>query len=81
MLEAGCGVGAQTITLAAQSPHAMITSIDISHDSVAQARTAVSAAGFSNVEVRQADIFALPLLHVLQSRWAPAPCSRKSCLK
>ncbi len=60
VLEAGCGVGAQTITLATQSSRAVITSIDISHDSVAHTRTAVSAAGFSNVEVRQADIFALP---------------------
>jgi methylase of polypeptide subunit release factors len=34
VLEAGCGVGAQTLTLAAQSPDAWITSIDISPESV-----------------------------------------------
>lgn len=33
ILEAGCGVGAQTITLASQSPNAAITSIDISAES------------------------------------------------
>jgi cyclopropane fatty-acyl-phospholipid synthase-like methyltransferase len=38
VLEAGCGVGAQTVTLASQSPGALITSIDISAASVDQAR-------------------------------------------
>lgn len=35
VLEAGCGVGAQTITLARNSPDAHFTSIDISESSVA----------------------------------------------
>jgi len=60
VLEAGCGVGAQTITLARNSPHARITSVDISADSLKEARTRVDAAGITNVEFRQADIFALP---------------------
>ena len=60
VLEAGCGVGAQTVTLAARSPGARITSIDVSEDSVAEARARVEAAGFPDVELRQADIFALP---------------------
>ena len=30
VLEAGCGVGAQTATLARNSPNALITSVDIS---------------------------------------------------
>lgn len=60
VLEAGCGVGAQTVTLAAQSPQARIVSIDISEASVAAARLAVETAGFSNVEFRQADILNLP---------------------
>jgi tRNA A58 N-methylase Trm61 len=30
VLEAGCGVGAQTVTLARNSPGALITSVDIS---------------------------------------------------
>ncbi len=60
VLEAGCGVGAQTITLARNSPDARITSVDISEASVAEARRRVDAAGLTNVQFRQADIFALP---------------------
>jgi SAM-dependent methyltransferase len=60
VLEAGCGVGAQTVILAANSPKALITSIDVSETSVAEARKAVQAAGFNNVTLRQADIFNLP---------------------
>jgi SAM-dependent methyltransferase len=60
VLEAGCGVGAQTVTLAAGSPDAAITSIDIAQLSLAQARRAVRAAGLDNVTLRQADIFDLP---------------------
>jgi SAM-dependent methyltransferase len=60
VLEAGCGVGAQTLTLASNSPNARITSIDVSEASVAEARKAVQAAGISNVTLRQADIFQLP---------------------
>ncbi|MEM6528157.1 MAG: methyltransferase domain-containing protein [Chloroflexota bacterium] len=59
VLEAGCGVGAQTVTLAANSPHAHITSIDISTESVAQAEQRVKAAGHTNVTFQQGDIFAL----------------------
>ena len=61
VLEAGCGVGAQTVTLAKNSPHALITSIDISETSVIEARKKVAAAGLTNVEFEQADIFNLPL--------------------
>jgi SAM-dependent methyltransferase len=60
VLEAGCGVGAQTVTLAANSPQARFVSIDISPVSLAQAERAVRERGFANVEFRQADIFALP---------------------
>jgi SAM-dependent methyltransferase len=60
VLEVGCGVGAQTITLAQRSPSARFTSIDISADSVTEARRRADAAGLTNVEFRQADIFALP---------------------
>ena len=60
VLEAGCGVGAQTITLASNSPKALITSIDVSAASVAEARRVVQAAGINNVTLRQADIFHLP---------------------
>jgi ubiquinone/menaquinone biosynthesis C-methylase UbiE len=60
VLEVGCGVGAQTLTLAANSPDAAITAIDISAASVAEAERRVTAAGFTNVRFAQADIFALP---------------------
>jgi ubiquinone/menaquinone biosynthesis C-methylase UbiE len=60
VLEAGCGVGAQTVILAAGSPKARITSIDISETSLAQARDAVQAAAIDNVTFQQADIFQLP---------------------
>ena len=61
VLEAGCGVGAQTVTLAARSPEARFTSIDVSAESVAEAERRVRAAGLANVEFAQADIFALEL--------------------
>jgi ubiquinone/menaquinone biosynthesis C-methylase UbiE len=60
VLEAGCGVGAQTVTLAQNSPGAHITSVDISADSVAQARKNVEAEGITNVVFQQGDIFNLP---------------------
>lgn len=60
VLEAGCGVGAQTVTLARTSPDARFFSIDISEASLGQARARVAAAGLANVEFRQADIFDLP---------------------
>jgi len=59
VLEAGCGVGAQTITLAKNSPGALITSIDISAASIDEARRKVEAAGIQNVHFEQADIFNL----------------------
>ena len=60
VLEAGCGVCAQTVTLASNSPRALITSIDVSEASVVEARKAVQAAAINNVTLRQADIFHLP---------------------
>lgn len=60
VLEAGCGVGAKTALLAAGSPDALFTSIDISGPSVTQAEKVVNKAGLKNVIFRQADIFNLP---------------------
>jgi ubiquinone/menaquinone biosynthesis C-methylase UbiE len=60
VLEVGCGVGAQTVTLAQRSPDARFTSIDISPVSLAEAKRRVERADLTNVEFRQADIFALP---------------------
>ena len=61
VLEAGCGVGAQTVTLAKNSPDALITSVDISETSLIEARKKAEAAGLTNVYFEQADIFNLPL--------------------
>lgn len=60
VLEAGCGVGSQTVTLARQSPDAQFTSIDISAASVAEAERRVQDAGLANVAFQQGDLFALP---------------------
>lgn len=60
VLEAGCGVGAQTITLAGGSPEARFISIDVSADSIAAAKQKITDEGLQNVEFRQADIFNLP---------------------
>lgn len=60
VLEAGCGVGAQTVTLAARSPRAWITAVDVSPESVDAARRRVQDAGLENVEVLQGDLFDLP---------------------
>jgi protein-L-isoaspartate O-methyltransferase len=59
VLEAGCGVGAQTVTLAQQSPDASFTCIDCSEASLAEAEVRVNNAGFANVTFRKADIFNL----------------------
>jgi len=64
VLEAGCGVGAQTVTLVANSPGAHFTSIDVSAESLAIARERVTA---DNVEFVQADLLgfqAEPFDHV-----------------
>jgi ubiquinone/menaquinone biosynthesis C-methylase UbiE len=60
VLEAGCGVGAQTIILARNNPKAIITSIDISQESLAAAKQKVMAAGLENVRFQHVDIFDLP---------------------
>src|SRR5262252_556251 len=60
VLEAGCGTGAQTITLARNSPGARITSVDISADSLKEAKARADEAEITNVEFLRADIFALP---------------------
>ncbi|MBI9087151.1 MAG: methyltransferase domain-containing protein [Desulfobacterales bacterium] len=60
VLEAGCGVGAQTVYLAANSPGAKITSIDISALSLAEAEETIRGQGLTNVEFQKADLFDLP---------------------
>lgn len=60
VLEAGCGTGAQTVTLARNSPGAEIVSVDLSPESLAQARSRIEAAGITNVRFQQGDILDLP---------------------
>jgi SAM-dependent methyltransferase len=60
VLEAGCGVGAQSLTLARNSPRAHITSVDISESSIFEAQKRIEKAGYTNVIFKQADIFDLP---------------------
>jgi SAM-dependent methyltransferase len=60
VLEAGCGIGAQTVILAKNNPSAEITSIDVSLDSLEKARGNVRIKGIENVRFLQADIFSLP---------------------
>lgn len=60
VLEAGCGVGAQTVSLAARSPGARFTSVDISVDSLAEAKRRIDAAGLTNVQFTRGDVFDLP---------------------
>ena len=60
VLEAGCGVGAQTLPLAKNSPGSTIIALEISRPSAAEARGRVAAAGLANVRVLQGDIFRLP---------------------
>ena len=60
VLEVGCGVGAQTIILARNSPNAKFTAVDFSEESLRAAAERVTSQGFTNVTFRQSDIFDLP---------------------
>jgi len=62
VLEAGCGVGAQTVILANNSPLAAFTSVDVSEQSLAAAQRRVQEAGFTNVTFQHADILDPPFL-------------------
>ncbi|MGD8353871.1 MAG: class I SAM-dependent methyltransferase [Pseudomonadota bacterium] len=59
VLEAGCGVGAQTIFLAKHSPGALITAVDISEESLSRAKSRVQADGIGNVNFEIQDVNAL----------------------
>jgi len=60
VLEAACGVGAQTVILARNSPGAEFVSVDISPESLATAKDRVSREGILNVAFRRADMYDLP---------------------
>jgi SAM-dependent methyltransferase len=60
VLEPGCGVGAQTITLAKNSPDAFIVSLDLAQASLGSARERAASGGITNVDFAQADVYSLP---------------------
>lgn len=60
VLEAGCGVGAQTVTLVKNSPETRFMCVDISDESLRAAQNRVEASGHKNATFQQADIFGLP---------------------
>jgi SAM-dependent methyltransferase len=60
VLEAGCGVGAQTVTLARRSPDASFVAVDLSEEALAAARQAARRARLTNVEFQQGDLLDLP---------------------
>jgi SAM-dependent methyltransferase len=60
VLEAACGVGAQTVLLAPRSAGATIVSVDIAGASVVEARRRTREAGARNVVFAQADLYASP---------------------
>lgn len=56
VLEAGCGVGAQTKIIAALNPESRFTAIDISPQSLQQAEQAIQELGLTNVSFAGADV-------------------------
>ena len=60
VLEAGCGIGAQTVELARRHTRAHFVAMDASAASLAKAEATTRRAGLTNVEFHVADIFALP---------------------
>ncbi len=60
VLEAACGVGAQTLILAKNSPAARFVSLDISLESLALAEERRRAGGVKNVTFCQGDVCCLP---------------------
>lgn len=60
VLEAGCGVGAQTITLVRNSPKTQFICVDISDESLQAAKNRVESAGFNNAKFQKTDLFNLP---------------------
>jgi SAM-dependent methyltransferase len=59
VLEAGCGVGAQTITLVKNSPDTRFVCVDVSEESLHAAQARIESAGYHNAVFQKADIFNL----------------------
>jgi SAM-dependent methyltransferase len=76
VLEAGCGVGAQTRILARRSPGAHFVSVDLSAQSLALARATIVSDGVANVELREANLFALPFADAKRVVHSVTPSSR-----
>jgi SAM-dependent methyltransferase len=62
VLEAGCGVGAQTIILTKNSPKAQFNALDIAFDSIIKAKALITRNGISNVDFHLGDIYNLPFI-------------------
>lgn len=60
VLEAGCGVGAQTRIIAPKNPGSSFISIDLSEKSLHAARAVVEQEQIKNVTLEKADVFNLP---------------------
>ncbi|MEM7552107.1 MAG: methyltransferase domain-containing protein [Bacteroidota bacterium] len=60
ILEAGCGVGAQTKIIAEKNPGSRFISVDLSEKSLSEARKTIDESSIDNVEFQQADVFNLP---------------------
>lgn len=60
VLEAGCGVGAQTKIIATKNPDSNFISVDLSEDSIREAKGIIDSLGITNVKFKQADIYDLP---------------------
>ncbi len=60
VLEAGCGVGAQTRIIAPKNPETRFISVDLSVESLTSAKKTMDSLQIHNVEFQQADIFTLP---------------------
>ena len=60
VLEAGCGVGAQTKIIATKNPDSSFISVDISEDSIMEAKQMAESLNIRNVTFKQADIYNLP---------------------
>jgi ubiquinone/menaquinone biosynthesis C-methylase UbiE len=59
ILEAGCGVGAQTKIVAPKNPVSKFISVDISEKSISKARELIKSHNLDNVEFQTGDIFNL----------------------
>lgn len=87
VLEAGCGVGAQTLILCRRNPGIELTSVEISRESLVQARQTAHDNNVLNVQFVEADIHKLPfprahfdhvfLCFVLEHLEAPVTALRK----